>query len=113
MCQGRYEKVPIDLQGILFSLTFYLLPLARLDMVLGIQWLEMPGSVVCNLKHLTMDFNWKNQARRLQGIQRPIQVTSLETVAKEHRQGQMVLLSMFKTWKTLPGMAFNQICSNF
>ncbi|KAH9724161.1 hypothetical protein KPL70_007389 [Citrus sinensis] len=90
MCQGRYEKVPIDLQGISFSLTFYSLPLAGLDMVLGIQWFEMLGSVVCNWKHLTMDFNWQNQARRLQGIQRPIQVTSLETVAKEHRQGQMV-----------------------
>ncbi|KAH9780314.1 hypothetical protein KPL71_008031 [Citrus sinensis] len=90
ICQGRYEKVPIDLQGIPFSLTFYSLPLAGLDMLLGIQWLEMLGSVVCNWKHLTMDFNWENQARRLQGIQRAIQVTSIETVAKEHRQGQMV-----------------------
>ena len=62
MCQGQYEKVPIDLQDISFSLTFYSLPLAGLDMVLGIQWLEMLGSVVCNWKHLTMDFNWDNQA---------------------------------------------------
>ena len=50
----------------------------------------MLGSIVCNWNHLTIDFNWDNQARMLQGIQRPIQVTSLETVAKEHRQGQMV-----------------------
>ena len=65
MCQGRYEKVPIDLQGIPFSLTFYSLSLAGLDIVLGIQWLEILGLVVCNWKHLTMDFNWDNQARRL------------------------------------------------
>ena len=84
-CQGRYGKVLIDLQAIQFSLTFYSLPLTGLDMVLEIQWLEILGSVVCNRKHLTMDFNWDNQARRLQGIQKPIQVTSLETVAKEHR----------------------------
>ncbi|RVW67435.1 Retrovirus-related Pol polyprotein from transposon 17.6 [Vitis vinifera] len=88
LCQGRFEKVPIDLQGIPFSLTCYSLPLAGLDMVLGIQWLEMLGSVVCNWQYLTMDFNWENQARRLQGIQGPIQATSLETIAKEHRQGE-------------------------
>ncbi|KAL6332966.1 hypothetical protein AAG906_019980 [Vitis piasezkii] len=97
LCQGRFEKVPIDLQGIPFSLTCYSLPLAGLDMVLGIQWLEMLGSVVCNWQYLTMDFNWENQARRLQGIQGPIQATSLETIAKEHRQGHMVFTVYVQT----------------
>uniref|UniRef100_A0A6N2MMB5 Integrase catalytic domain-containing protein n=1 Tax=Salix viminalis TaxID=40686 RepID=A0A6N2MMB5_SALVM len=66
-------------------------------MVLGIQWLEMLGSVVCNWKHLMMEFNWANQARRLQGIQKPIQATSFETIAKEHRQGQMVFAIYIQT----------------
>ncbi|RVW31621.1 Transposon Tf2-11 polyprotein [Vitis vinifera] len=82
LCQGRFEKVPIDLQGIPFSLTCYSLPLAGLDMVLGIQWLKMLGSVVCNWQYLTMDFNWENQARRLQGIQGPIQATSLRPLQR-------------------------------
>lgn len=89
-CQGRFEEVQVNLQGITFSLILYSLPLAGLDMVLGIQWLEMLGSVVCNWKQLTMDFHWDNQARRLQGINQTIQATSLTSVAKEMRQGQMM-----------------------
>jgi uncharacterized membrane protein (Fun14 family) len=49
-------------QDIQFSLTLYSLPLIGLHMVLGIQWLEMLGSVVCNWKQLTMDFHWDKQA---------------------------------------------------
>jgi len=49
-CQGHFEEVGVDLQGTHFSLTLYSLPLTWLDLVLGIQWLEMLGSVVCNWK---------------------------------------------------------------
>jgi hypothetical protein len=45
-CQGRFEEVGVDLQGTHFSLTLYSFPLTGLDLVLGIQWLEMLGSVV-------------------------------------------------------------------
>nr|TKS00092.1 hypothetical protein D5086_0000187020 [Populus alba] len=47
-CQGKFEKVQVLLQEIPFSLTLYSLPLADLDIVLGVQWLEMLGSVICN-----------------------------------------------------------------
>ena len=47
----------MNLQGITFSLTLYSLPIAGLDMVLGIQWLEMLGFVVYNWKQLTMEFH--------------------------------------------------------
>ncbi|KAJ0014799.1 hypothetical protein Pint_21057 [Pistacia integerrima] len=57
ICEGRFEKVQVNLQGITFSLTLYSLPLTRLDMVLDIQWLEMLGSMVCNWKQLTMNFH--------------------------------------------------------
>ncbi|KAJ0095181.1 hypothetical protein Patl1_15035 [Pistacia atlantica] len=67
-CQGRYDKVRVELQGTEFYLTLFSLPLSGLDLVLGIQWLEILGSVVCNWKQLTMDFIWKNQDRRLQGV---------------------------------------------
>ncbi|XP_019052082.1 PREDICTED: uncharacterized protein LOC109114217 [Nelumbo nucifera] len=90
LCQGRFDKVPVVLQGIPFSFTFYSLQLAGLDMVLGVQWLEMLGFVVCNWKQLTMDFKWENQAHRLQGIQKGLQATSLKITTEEHHQGQMV-----------------------
>lgn len=81
----RYEKVPVDLQGTKFSLNFYSLPLVGLDMILGIQWLEMLGTVVCNWKSLTMGFNWENKACRLLGIRKPIQAALLESIAKGYR----------------------------
>jgi hypothetical protein len=61
-CQGRFEEVQVNMQDIQFSLTIYYLPLVGLDMMLGIQWLEMLGYVVCNWKQLTMDFHWDKQA---------------------------------------------------
>ncbi|KAH9670785.1 hypothetical protein KPL70_017109 [Citrus sinensis] len=60
-----------------------------LDMVMGVQWLEMLGSVVCNWKQLTMDFTWENKSCRLQGIgPQSIQTASLTEITKELRQGQ-------------------------
>lgn len=56
-CQGRFYEVQVNLQDNTFSRTLYYLPLARFDMVLGIQWLEMLGFVVCNWKQLTIDFH--------------------------------------------------------
>ena len=37
---GRYEQVPVTLQGIPFTITLYSLPLMGLDLMLGIHWLE-------------------------------------------------------------------------
>ncbi|KAL6320971.1 hypothetical protein AAG906_010780 [Vitis piasezkii] len=87
-CQGRFEHVHVILQGIPFSLTLYSLPLTGLDLVLGVQWLEQLGTVVCNWKKLTMEFQWENQTHKLQGTNtQTIQVASLKAVSKELRQG--------------------------
>nr|TKR90184.1 hypothetical protein D5086_0000235640 [Populus alba] len=59
-CQRSFNKVLVDLQGTKFYLKLFSLPLSGLDLVLGIQWLEMLGSMVCNLKLLTIDFIWDN-----------------------------------------------------
>nr|TKR91578.1 hypothetical protein D5086_0000222020 [Populus alba] len=90
-CQGKFEKVQVLLQEIPFSLTLYSLPLADLDIVLGVQWLEILGSVICNWQTLTMKFYWKNVARQLQGFcDQPIQAVSLKEISKEFRQGHAV-----------------------
>ncbi|KAJ0085655.1 hypothetical protein Patl1_07500 [Pistacia atlantica] len=66
-CQGRFDNIHILLQGIPFSITFYSLPLTGLDLVLGVQWLEQLGSVVCDWKKMTMEFQWANKLRLLRG----------------------------------------------
>ena len=59
-CQGKFEQVQLFIQDISFSLTVYSLSISELDIVLGVQWLELLGSVVCNWKTLTMEFEWGN-----------------------------------------------------
>ena len=82
-CQGRFEEVQIDLHGTIFSLTVYSLPLTGLDVVLGIQWLETLGSVMCDWRKLTMEFRWKNKTKKLVGIDgQNIQATSIEEITK-------------------------------
>jgi len=84
-CQGRFENVHISLQGIPFVLTLYALPLVGLDLVLGVHWLEQ-GTVVCNWKQLTMEFQWRNQTHKLQGMHTSIQSTLVKAIAKDLRQ---------------------------
>jgi hypothetical protein len=67
-CQEKFNEVQVDLQGSIVSLTLYSLPITGLDLVLGIQWLELLRSVVCSWKQLTMEFFWANKARQLEGI---------------------------------------------
>ena len=89
LCKGKFETVQLLLQDIPFTLTLYTLPITGLDLVLGIHWLEQLGSVVCNWKQLTMEFDWENQKRQLQGIgpQAP-QSASLTEISHDVKQGQ-------------------------
>jgi hypothetical protein len=87
-CQGRFEQIQVILQNIPFSLTLYSIPITGLDLVLGVQWLEQLGPVVCNWKQMTMDFWWKNQAQTLNGSgSQIIQSASLTTITKDVRHG--------------------------
>ena len=54
--------------------------------MLGIQWLEQLGSVVCDWKKMTMEFQWANKPRLLQGSRaQNLQQASLEAIAKDMR----------------------------
>ncbi|KAL4318963.1 hypothetical protein GQ457_18G015170 [Hibiscus cannabinus] len=87
-CHGRFENVPIHLQGIPFVLTLYALPLSGLDLVLGVHWLEQLGTVVCNWKQLTMEFQWNNETHKLQGLHTTtIQPATMKVITKEARHG--------------------------
>jgi predicted aspartyl protease len=96
-CKGRYDKVRVELQGTTFYLTFFSLRLTGLELLLGVQWLEMLGYVVCNWKQLTMDFVWENQDCRLQGVDvQTIQTASPTKMAKEFRRGHALFAVCFQ-----------------
>lgn len=58
-CSWKYNNITANLQGTKFEPEFFSLPLIGLDMVLGVQWLEGLGSVVCDWKKSTMEFVWQ------------------------------------------------------
>jgi predicted aspartyl protease len=55
-CTEKHEGVEILIQGLEITATFFSLPLNGLDVVLGIQWLEKLGPVVCDWGRLSMTF---------------------------------------------------------
>lgn len=90
-CQGRFDNIHILLQGIPFSITLYSLPLTGLDLVLGVQWLEQLGSVVCDWKKMTMELPWANKPRLLRGTSTQIlQQASLEAISKDMRSNSSI-----------------------
>ena len=85
----------MEFLGTKFYLTLFSQNLTGLNLVLGVQWLEMLGSVVCNWKQLTMDFTW-DQNRRLQGVEmQAIQVALPDELSKELRQGHAIFTVCF------------------
>lgn len=44
-----------------FFSDFFVLPLNGAEVVLGVHWLGLLGSVLADYKKLTIDFHWKGQ----------------------------------------------------
>ncbi|KAL6323626.1 hypothetical protein AAG906_039221 [Vitis piasezkii] len=96
-CRWKYETVCVSLGGVSFSLTLFALPLTSLDLVLGVQWLELLGPVVCDWRNLTMEFEWRSQNCVLQGLRTtPIQPVDFQCLSKEARQGH-ALFAIYAT----------------
>lgn len=55
-CMVRYDNVPITIQGFSFHTTLNALPIAGMDIVLGIQWLRGLGCETFDYATMTMEF---------------------------------------------------------
>jgi hypothetical protein len=51
---GKSSDLCLKIQGTLFRVDLYILPLAGCDMVLGIQWLRLLGPILWDFDQLTM-----------------------------------------------------------
>jgi hypothetical protein len=79
--QGKkYVDVKLQVQGLTFTVTLFSLPLTGLDVVLGVQWLEKLGPVVCDWGRLSMTITRGNQ--------------QFEILASAEKQGQAISNSM-------------------
>lgn len=57
-CHGAYRAVPTELNGEVFAIDFFSLPLSGLDVVIGVSWLETLGPILCDWKAQSMSFDW-------------------------------------------------------
>lgn len=60
-CDTKCPLVPILIQGHSFSVDLYQLPIGGTDIVLGVQWFKLLGSVTTDYASLTMSFNYLKQ----------------------------------------------------
>lgn len=86
--------------------------------MLGVQWLEKLGTVSCNWKQMTMEFQWDNQTQKLQGTDgQLIQSASMKVVSKELRQGNSMFAICVQTEAELPlnrvGFAMQELLQAF
>ena len=67
VCQFFCSQVPLTLQGHLFLVDLFILPIEGPDDVLWIQWLQQLGKVSHDFSILTMEFCWHGDQIQLQG----------------------------------------------
>ncbi|XP_061357491.1 uncharacterized protein LOC133301814 [Gastrolobium bilobum] len=65
VCDHKCRDVHLWLQGEEFILDLWVLNLEKLEMILGICWLEQLGRVTHDYKEMAMEFTWRNKAIRL------------------------------------------------
>lgn len=87
LCSKICRGVELSLQGHLFEVDLYVLPICGLDIVLGMQWLQTLGPCVHDHKALTMEFNWKGSRIQLAGssevVTHQLSFTQLHSMLRE------------------------------
>lgn len=66
---GQSRDVPIAMGNQLILIDFYILTLNGVDVVLGVNWLQMLSPILCNLKAKTMIFKQNGRVMELHGIE--------------------------------------------
>lgn len=67
--QGSCTQVLTAIQNTSLSPSYYVLPLAGCDIVLGIQWLRGLGPITWDFSSLSMKFLWEGMGVHLKGLQ--------------------------------------------
>lgn len=103
-CRGSYRDVKTELGGVSFKIEFFVLPLTGLDVVLGIQWLELLGPIICDWKDQYLKFNWAGEERVIHGLKhKSIAQAQNEEIRRETKMGQACFaLSLHETSDVVP-----------
>lgn len=78
----------VSMGYVMFIVMLYGLSLMGLDVVLGIHLLCSFGPILCDWKAQTMEFQWKGNPYKLNGLHTQIKYVGPEEMEKEACQGQ-------------------------
>lgn len=106
-CHQRYEAVTMRIGTVSFTITLHVLPLAGLNIVLGVKWLETLGPTICDWKAQSIQIMWEGQTHLLQGVQAAtIHAIGPQEIIKEARQGHLLYaLCLSDTETQIPQVA--------
>ena len=110
-CEGMCPAVPLRIQKEIFLVDFYILPIQGVEIVLGVQWLQLLGPIVLDYQKLTMEFSWQNEKIQLQGEQHGSQKISLNQLMKLLKKGvlsSMLQITLLKEEVPIPVLEVNQ-----
>jgi hypothetical protein len=86
-CTGMCAGLLLWLQGELFVIDFFLLPMDVCEVVLGTQWLRTLGPIWWDFKRLQMNFSWKGRRVDLRGLKPPVhQVVDNRVMDRERKR---------------------------
>lgn len=66
-CTNKCKRFAFMLQGVSLVVDFFVLEIAGIDMVLGVQWLSQLGNIISNYNKITMSFFLQERKVTLQG----------------------------------------------
>lgn len=67
-CSGRCVSLTLHIQNCVVKTNFYVLSIVACQVVLGVQWLQILGSIEIDNSKLTMAFNLGGKSHVLQGL---------------------------------------------
>lgn len=70
-CSFLCKNVDLCLDGQLFTVDLFVIPLNGAELVLGVQWLKTLGPVLTDYNNLTMSFTMNNQTIKISGSPKP------------------------------------------
>jgi hypothetical protein len=87
-CIGKCHKIKLQVADYELESGFYTVPFGGLDIVLGIQWLQMLGTYSANHQKKIIKFKWEGRQYKLYGFRSPPnQIISSQQMEKLIQKG--------------------------
>ena len=93
-CSGKCHNINIDMVEYVLNSPMIAIPMGGADVVLGVQWLQLLGTLDFNFQKLFMRFSWEGKEYELNGITgKPSKVISSNGMTKLLKKGHQGIVT--------------------